>query len=226
MTAEHPRFELEQLIGYRFRNPGYMEQALTHSSKVGAANYERIEFLGDRVLNLVMAHTLFEQFPGESEGNLAKRHSALVQGRMLAAIGTQVNIHDFVILSEAERQSGGAENENIISDAMEALLGAIFLDGGLEAVRPVIIRLWDKYILAHNELPQDAKTELQEWVQARGLPLPEYVISGRTGPDHAPEFEVEVRVKGYDPVKANGSSRRQAEKEAARIMMAYLKQGA
>lgn len=226
MTAEHPRFELEQLIGYRFRNPGYMEQALTHSSKVGAANYERIEFLGDRVLNLVMAHTLFEQFPGESEGNLAKRHSALVQGRMLAAIGISVNIHDFVILSEAERQSGGADNENIISDAMEALLGAIFLDGGLEAVRPVIIRLWDKYILAHNELPQDSKTELQEWVQARGLPLPEYIISGRTGPDHAPEFEVEVRVKGHDPVKANGSSRRQAEKEAAKIMIARLKQSA
>ena len=203
-----------------------MEQALTHSSKVGAANYERIEFLGDRVLNLVIAHTLFEQFPSDSEGNLAKRHSALVQGRMLAAIGTQVNIHDFVILSEAERQSGGAENENIISDAMEALLGAIFLDGGLEAVRPVIIRLWDKYIVSHNELPQDAKTELQEWVQARGLPLPEYVISGRTGPDHAPEFEVEVRVQGYSSVKANGSSRRQAEKEAAKIMMTNLKQGA
>jgi ribonuclease-3 len=223
VSTEHRRFELEQMIGYRFRNPTYMEQALTHSSKAGAANYERIEFLGDRVLNLVMAHTLYEQFPNENEGNLAKRHSALVQGRMLAAIGTSVNIHDFVILSEAERQSGGAENENIISDAMEALLGAIFLDGGLEAVRPVIIRLWDKYILAHNELPQDAKTELQEWVQARALPLPEYVISGRTGPDHAPEFEIELRVQGAQPVKAHGPSRRHAEKEAAKLMLLQLK---
>jgi len=223
VSDKNPLYALEQKLGYRFKNPAYMEQALTHSSMTGAVNNERIEFLGDRVLNLVMAHTLFEQFPHENEGSLAKRHSALVQGTMLAAVGNTIGIGDFLILSEGERHSGGAENENIVSDAMEAMLGAIFLDGGLESARGVIIRLWDKYILSPAEIHQDPKTELQEWVQARSLPLPEYDIVSRTGPDHAPRFEIEVRVQGYDPVLADGSSRRQAEKEAARIMLKKLK---
>lgn len=223
MNIAHPLFELEQRIGYRFRNAAYMEQALTHSSRVGAANNERIEFLGDRVLNLVMAHTLFEQFPAEAEGALAKRHAGLVQGRMLLSIGTSINLGDFLILSDAERQSGGAENENIVADAMEALLGAIFLDGGLDAARQVIIRLWDKMITAPAETHQDSKTELQEWAQGRGLPLPAYDIVGRTGPDHAPRFEIELRVQGYDPVIAEGASRRAAEKDAARRMLAVVK---
>lgn len=223
MSEKNPLFALEQKLGYRFKNPTYMELALTHSSMTGAANNERIEFLGDRVLNLVMAHTLFEQFPHENEGSLAKRHSALVQGTMLAAVGNTIGIGDFLILSDGERQSGGAENENIVSDAMEALLGAIFLDGGLEPARGVIIRLWDKYILSPAEIHQDPKTELQEWVQARSLPLPEYDIVSRTGPDHAPRFEIEVRVQGYDPVLADGSSRRNAEKDAARLMLKKLK---
>ena len=223
MTITHPLFELEQRIGYRFKNSGYMEQALTHSSKSGAPNNERIEFLGDRVLNLVMAHTLYEQFPGEPEGSLAKRHSGLVQGPMLAAVAITINLGDFMILSDAERASGGAENENILSDGMEALLGAVFLDGGLEPARDVIIRLWDKYILNHSDVQQDPKTELQEWVQARGLPLPNYEIVGKSGPDHSPRFEIELAVQGYDSVLADGPSRRHAEKDAARKMLAQLK---
>ncbi len=223
MTTTHPLFELEQRIGYRFKNSGYMEQALTHSSKSGTANNERIEFLGDRVLNLVMAHTLYEQFPADPEGSLAKRHSALVQGPMLAAVAITINLGDFMNLSEAERTSGGAENENILSDGMEALLGAVFLDGGLEPARDVIIRLWDKYILTHTDVQQDPKTELQEWVQARGLPLPAYEITGKSGPDHSPRFEIELSVQGYSPVSADGPSRRHAEKDAARKMLAQLK---
>lgn len=223
MNMSHPLFELEQRIGYRFKNISYMEQALTHSSKNGSINNERIEFLGDRVLNLVMAHTLFEQNPAESEGGLAKKHSSLVQGKMLAAVGRTINIGDFLIMSDAERHAGGAENENIVSDAMEALLGAVFLDGGLDPARIIIIKLWDKYILSPIEEHQDSKTELQEWVQARGLPLPDYDVVGRTGPDHAPVFEIQVKVDGFDSVLAVGSSRRQAEKEAARRMMAQVK---
>lgn len=223
MTITHPLFELEQRIGYRFRNSPSMEQALTHSSKSGVANNERIEFLGDRVLNLVMAHILYEQFPGEAEGSLAKRHSALVQGPMLAAIAVTINLGDFMTMSEAERAAGGAENENILADGMEALLGAVFLDGGLEPAREVIIRLWDKYILTHADVQQDPKTELQEWAQARGLPLPHYEIIGKSGPDHAPRFQIELRVEGLDPVTADGSSRRHAEKDAARTMLAQLK---
>lgn len=218
-----PFSALEEKIGYRFKNPAYMQQALTHSSKSGAINNERIEFLGDRVLNLVIAHALFEKFPDEQEGQLAKRHSALVQGRMLAIVGTILSLGDFVILSDSERLSGGAGNENIISDAMEALLGAIFLDGGLEPARAVILTLWGNNIETLTDAHHDPKTELQEWVQARGLPLPEYEIVHRSGPDHAPRFEIEVRVKGYEPVTAEGSSRRHAEKAAARSMIELLK---
>lgn len=214
---------LEERLGYRFKNPAWRDQALTHSSKSGTGNNERIEFLGDRVLNLVMAEALFHKFPNENEGSLAKRHSALVQGRMLAVIGHTLSLGDDIILSESERLSGGASNENIISDAMEALLGAVFLDGGLEPARELIIRLWGDNIANITDVHQDPKTELQEWVQARGLPLPDYEIIARSGPDHAPVFEIEVRVRGYDPVLADGPSRRQAEKTAARRMLDMLK---
>lgn len=214
---------LEERLGYTFKNRSFLQQALTHSSKIGSANNERIEFLGDRVLNLVIAESLFRLFPDEAEGNLAKRHSALVQGRMLAIVGSVISLGDFVVMSDSERHSGGGENENIISDAMEAALGAIFLDGGLDPARAVILRLWGGNLENLTEVHQDPKTELQEWVQAKGLPLPEYEIINRSGPDHAPLFEVEVRVAGYAPLSAEGPSRSKAEKTAAKKMLGELK---
>lgn len=223
MSKDSSLTVLETRLGYSFKNRGFLEHALTHSSRSGTVNNERIEFLGDRVLNLVMAESLFRQFPEESEGSLAKRHSALVQGRMLTIIGGIIGLGEFINLSDAERQSGGAENENILSDAMEATLGAIFLDGGLDPAREVILRLWGDNLVTLTEAHQDPKTELQEWVQARGLPLPEYEIVGKSGPDHAPRFEVEVRVRGYDPIIAEGPSRRHGEKTAAQRMLAQLK---
>jgi len=218
------RKTLEEKIDYRFKNAAWRDQALTHSSKSGASNNERMEFLGDRVLNLVIAEALFFKFPDENEGTLAKRHSALVQGRMLAVIAGALDLGEDLILSEAERHAGGAENENILSDAMEALLGAVFLDGGMDVAREMILRLWGGNIDNVTEIHQDPKTELQEWVQARGLPLPDYEITGRSGPDHAPLFEISVRVRGFEDVAAEGPSRRQAEKTAARIMLARVKE--
>lgn len=226
MSIEHPLFELEQRLGYRFRNLENATMALTHSSKSGSNNNERLEFLGDRVLNLVIAHALFDQFPAEPEGSLAKRHAALVQGKMLTLVARDMHLGEYMILSDGERLSGGADNDNILSDAMEAILAAIYLDGGLEAVRGVIARLWDKHLLSAASETLDPKTELQEWVQGRGLPLPSYEIVNKTGPDHAPRFEIEVRVKGFDPAIAEGPSRRHAEKEAARIMLSRIKAGA
>lgn len=210
---------LQDKIGYRFKRADLLQLALTHSSRDNEDNNERIEFLGDRVLNLVMAQALYETFPDESEGNLAKRHSALVQGRMLAVIGSSIDLGRFIILSESERHSGGAENENIVSDAMEALLGAVFLDGGLESAQKIITTLWGDNIRNLTEAHQDPKTELQEWVQARGLVLPEYEIIDKSGPDHAPLFVIEVRVEGFDPIQAEGASRRQGEKVAAGLML-------
>jgi ribonuclease-3 len=210
---------LEQRLGYHFAHPAWLQHALTHSSKSGKASNERLEFLGDRVLNLIIAEALFNRFPDENEGSLAKRHSALVQGRMLAVVAGTIRLGDDIILSEAERMAGGAENENILSDAMEAILGAVFLDGGLDPARALILKLWGGNIDTLTDAHHDPKTELQEWVQARGLALPEYEIVGRSGPDHAPMFDIEVRIQGFSPVLASGPSRRQAEKTAARIML-------
>jgi len=185
-------------------------------------NYERLEFLGDRVLGLVMARILFEAFPDEAEGDLAKRHSALVQGRTLSLIAVEKNLGEAIIMSDSERNSGGAENENILADVMEGLLGAVFLDGGLEPADKIIRSWWGDKIHTMDKAPQDPKTALQEWVQARGLPLPTYEIIDREGPDHAPVFSIQVEVLERSPVVATGSSRREAEKKAAEIMLKQL----
>lgn len=215
--------ELQDAVAYTFRDPRLLERALTHSSTGGPMNYERLEFLGDRVLGLVMAHIVFETFQDENEGGLAKRHAALVQGRALAEVAIAHDLGDFITMSESERGSGGAEKETILADALEALLGAVYLDGGLEPVESLIRRMWGDAIHTLSEAPQDPKTELQELVQSKGLPLPVYEISGRSGPDHAPQFEIRLNVKGFDPVTAQGPSRRQAEKAAARFMLDRLK---
>lgn len=211
--------KVESIIDYRFKDPHWLERALTHSSTNDAYNYQRLEFLGDRVLGLVIAGALFTEFRGENEGGLAKRHTALVQGRTCAVIGQIYDIGQFIILSESEKESGGNLNENIIADVVESLLGAIYVDGGYEAAQKVILKLWGDHIKTLEHAPQDSKTELQEWVQARGHDLPRYEMVGKTGPDHAPVFLMRLTIEGQDYVEADGSSRRQAEKTAAALML-------
>lgn len=218
-----PILNLESKLGYVFQDKKWVIKATTHSSTGNAKNYERLEFVGDRVLGLVMAEILFETFPDESEGGLAKRHSALVQGRTLADIAIGINLGEDIILSDAEREAGGAENENILADVMEALLAALYLDGGLDVAKKVITQLWGDRVHTLKKAPQDPKTGLQEWVQARALPLPEYEVIERSGPDHAPLFTVQVTVEGFQEGVGEGSSRRQAEKEAAKAMLKILK---
>lgn len=215
--------ELEKVIGYKFNDVHLLERALTHSSTNDDYNYQRLEFLGDRVLGLAIADALFHEFRGENEGGLAKRHTALVQGRTCAIIGQVYNLGDFVILSQSERESGGHLNENIIADVVESLLGAIYIDGGYEAAQKVILKLWKNNIQTLETAPQDSKTELQEWVQARGLDLPLYEVVEKSGPDHAPVFLIRVSVDGEGYVEAEGTSRRQAEKTAARLMLKKIK---
>lgn len=214
--------KLEKIIGYKFKDRHLLERALTHSSTNDAYNYQRLEFLGDRVLGLVMADALFTEFRGENEGGLAKRHTVLVQGATCAVIGQAHNIGDFVILSDSERISGGNLNENIIADVVESLLGAIYRDGGYEAAQKVILKLWGDNIKTLEDAPQDPKTELQEWVQARGMDLPLYEVAEKSGPDHAPIFLMRLTVEGQEAVEAEGPSRRQAEKTAARLMLKKL----
>jgi ribonuclease-3 len=216
--------KLEKIIGYEFKDKHWLERALTHSSTNDDFNYQRLEFLGDRVLGLVIAGALFQEFKDENEGGLAKRHTALVQGTTCATVGQAHNIGDFILFSDSERQSGGHLNENIIADVVESLLGAIYVDGGYDAVQAVVLKLWgNDTIKTLKNAPQDPKTELQEWVQARGLDLPQYEITDKIGPDHAPKFVVRVTVEGVDPLLAEGTSRRQAEKIAANNMLQLLK---
>ena len=219
-----PDDRLQARLGCVFRNRDLLCAALTHSSTGVEHNYERLEFLGDRVLNLVMAHELYARFPAESEGDLAKRHAALVQGKMLARIGRHIDLGEALRISDAERQSGGADNDNILADSFEALLGALFLDAGLEECRRVILDLWGGDVNTMRRPPRDAKTALQEWGQARGLGLPSYTLVSREGPDHAPFFEIEVRVGDYPPTRAKGASRRKAEKEAAAMLLTHLEE--
>ena len=215
--------KLEEIVGHRFKDRHLLERALTHSSTNDDYNYQRLEFLGDRVLGLVIAHALFDEFREENEGGLAKRHTALVQGRTCAIVGQAHNIGDFIILSDSERDSGGHLNENIIADVVEALLAAIYIDGGYEAAKTAVLKLWGNNIRTLEEAPQDPKTELQEWAQARGFDLPKYDIVDKSGPDHAPVFVVKLSIEGVDPITAEGSSRRQAEKTVAHTMLKNLK---
>lgn len=215
--------ELEKRIGYKLTDQDLLKTAMTHSSVSLASdhefNYERLEFLGDRVLGLIIADILYHRYPMENEGDLAKRHAALVQGKTLAGIAQKLQLSEVMILSDSERAVGGAENEHTLADGMEALLGAIYIDGGLEECKRLIQELWDDIIDVMVEPPQDPKTALQEWVQARGLPLPIYEIIEREGPDHAPLFTISVSVEGFEEVVSKASSRRAAEKKAAAALL-------
>jgi ribonuclease-3 len=213
-------------LGHVFNDPTLLEGALTHPSlaglrhrkKNGGAPYERLEFLGDRVLGLAIAHWLYEKYPAASEGEMAKRHAALVNREALRAIATEINLADYLRLAKGENATAARKNLAMLSDAMEAVLGALYLDGGMKAADRFIRRLWQKDI-AIAEAPADAKTMLQEWAQGQGLPLPHYRVTAQGGPAHAPKFTVEASVKGHAPAAAEGDSKRAAEKAAAKALL-------
>ncbi len=207
--------DLEKLIGHEFKDKVLLETALTHSSFGGHKSYERLEFLGDRVLGLIVAEHLYKRFPDEPEGHLAKRLAALVQGSLLAGVARELSLGEFVRFSDAERAAGGAENDNLLADVLESLIGALYLDGGLEKCRTLIEKNWETRFDNMLAPPQHPKTIVQEWAQSKGLPLPVYEVVEQTGPDHSPEFIVQISVEGYAPLKASGRSRQAAEKEAA-----------
>jgi ribonuclease III len=218
----HNRTTLEADIGYGFSDKSLLETALTHSSSGRDTNYERLEFLGDRVLGLVVSEILYGRYAGETEGDLAKRLAALVQGSFLAKIAAKIKLGQFIEFSASEKQAGGDTNENILADAVEALIGAIYVDSGLEACRDFIIKHWGNAFDNIQKPPQHPKTELQEWAQSRGLPLPVYKITGQSGPDHAPIFDICLKVSGFEDLIAQGRSRQEGEKEAAKAFLRKL----
>ena len=212
---------LERRIGHQFINRELLLVALTHASAIGIStapvktSYQRLEFLGDRVLALIVAEMLFKAFPRATEGELAQRLTGLVRNETCAEVALDLDLGHAIRLGGGEAQSGGRRNAAILGDVCEAVIGALYIDGGIETARQFIVANWRKRMLGWQEPPRDAKTTLQEWAQARGLPTPTYSIVGRTGPDHAPEFSIEVAVDSFEPVRGQGRSRRDAEQAAA-----------
>ena len=212
--------DLQGQMGYAFRNPELLELALTHASVAeGArrmADNERLEFLGDRVLGLMIAETLMETFPDASEGDLSRRFHTLVSRETCADVARQLNLGAAIRLAAGESKSGGRSNPTILGDACEALMAAVYVDGGYSAVLKIFKPLWLKALNdSGNASRSNPKSFLQEWAVAQGKPAPVYTVLNRMGPDHAPVFTIEVGVAGFVPQPAVGKSRQEAEKASA-----------
>lgn len=216
--------ELASRLSHRFKRKRLLREALTHPSAAGdpTQSYERLEFLGDRVLALIVSDLLLGRFPKEAEGALARRLSALVRRETLAQVALDIDLGDHLILAKSEKEGGASENPALLANACEAVIGAIYLDGGLAAARDFVLPLWTPLLEAEQTPPQDAKTALQEWAQGRGLALPEYREVRREGPPHEPVFTVEVSVTGQPSAQGEGRSKRLAEQAAAAHLLAEL----
>lgn len=217
--------DLEKKLGYKFKRQDLLERALTHASvrggKKGRVDNERLEFIGDRVLGLAIVEALNEDFPEANEGEMARRYNRLVRGETCAKVARELDLGVHLILSESEAESGGRNKETILADAVEAVLGAVFVDSGFEKARGVVRRLWAASQGPNKpDAASDAKSALQEWAQGNGLALPQYVEVSRKGPDHAPRFTSEVRISGKEPARGEGASKRAAEQAAATALLA------
>jgi ribonuclease-3 len=212
---------LETSLGAAPRDLASYIRALTHGSQA-AANYERLEFLGDRVLGLAIAEWLYELFPDEAEGAMSKRLNAIVTGPVCASVARRIGVQPFLKLGKQARDDGAAESDNLLGDVMEALIGALYLDHGLEAARAAVRRLWSVDIIHQSQAPQHPKSALQEWAAARNRRPPEYVVTDRSGPQHAPVFTVRVRIGNLAEANATGTSKQEAETAAAAALLAQL----
>ena len=224
-TYQQPeRDALLAKIGHVFNDPEMLERALTHSSALegvrdGRQDNERLEFLGDRVLGLVVADMLIDAFPQAPEGELARRFNALVRRESCADVAREIGLGAHLVLGSSEHKAGGRQKEAILADACEALIAAIYRDAGLNAAARFIRDQWEARLDSMIGVPRDPKTLLQEWVQARALPHPVYEVIERAGPDHAPEFTVRVNIRQLASETGKGMSKRRAEQAAARAVL-------
>lgn len=222
LSADLKAFEAR--IGHSFRQPELLLRAVTHASLSSATrpDNQRLEFLGDRVLGLVMAEALLSADTAASEGQLAPRFNALVRKEACAEIARETGLGDVLKLGRSEMLSGGRRKEALLGDALEAVIAAAYLDAGFEAAKALVLRLWGGRIGAVETDARDPKTSLQEWAQARGMKPPAYTELGRTGPDHAPQFTVEVKLDTGEAERASANTKRAAEQAAARALLSRM----
>ncbi|QYX58247.1 ribonuclease III [Roseovarius sp. SCSIO 43702] len=214
-------------LGHEFAQPALLVRAVTHPSmsSPNRCDNQRLEFLGDRVLGLVMAEALLAQDPDAAEGLLAPRYNALVRKETCADVAREIDLGAVLKLGRSEMISGGRRKQALLGDAMEAVIAAVYLDAGFEAARDMVLRLWGDRVRRVDEDARDPKTALQEWAQARGMPPPSYVETARSGPDHAPLFTIAARLATGAEAEAQAGSKRQAEQAAARALLAKVETG-
>jgi len=219
--------ELEDKIGYSFENKKILEEAVTHSSfpYVGVqTSYDRLELLGDAIVGLIISEALYKRFPDEPEGHLSKRKAALVCGDTLSSISRSLSLGKFIRMGTGFKNSNGQDSDSILEDVFESIAAAIYLDGGFDKAKDFILGSLDPMIDKYTAPPQDPKTKLQEWLQSRGYPIPEYKTINQEGPSHSPVFTTEVSVKGFDSVTSQGNSKKEAQREAAAKLYNQIKQ--
>lgn len=215
-----------EIFGHKFKDITLLKQALTHPSCIGAANYQKLEFLGDRILGLVMAEYLFAEISTKKEGDLAKRHVGLVCGDTLAKIALENKLGSLIIMSKGEENTAGRANASNLADVVEALIAAIYLDSqDFQYTKAILLKLWRHKLEYINEEPFDPKSELQELLQARKYPLPEYKLLNQSGLAHAPVFTMALTLPDIGEVKVTASSKKKAEVELATKMLDRLKNG-
>ena len=214
--------KIEELLDYHFEQKALLVEALTHPSLAGEPSYQRLEFLGDRVLGLVIATWLFEDYTTEDEGRLNRRFSSLVRGETLAKMSTDLGVDKHIRLTPAALGEGTDKKPAVLADICEAVIGAIYSDGGLPQAEKFIRTHWAKMMKHGPSDSKDATTKLQEWTQKRALPLPRYTETSRSGPAHQPLFTIEVSIEGYGAAEAAGTSKQQAQQEAASALLVQL----
>jgi ribonuclease-3 len=223
--TEH--YSLTQKIGYEFKNPQILEEALTHPNCLGLGaasakkSYERLEFLGDAVLTFLITEFLIENFPEETEGRLTKRRAALVNSNTLSIIGRDLGIMSYLIAGSIEEFSD-SEATKVIEDVTEALLGALYLDGGIEVCKQFVMNYWEPFLFREITPEDDPKTYLQEWSQKRGFGIPSYRLISKSGEAHSPTFTIEVKVSDLPGFTSASTSKKVAEKEAAKGLIKYI----
>lgn len=212
---------VRERLNHEARDPSLFDLAFTHAS-AGNANYERLEFLGDRVLGMVIAEALYRRYPNEPEGNLSKRFNGLVDRETCAENGREIGVPALLRLGKQAREDGASQSGNVVGDVVEALIGALFIDGGIEAAKAFILKLWEPDLASQRRAPQHPKSALQELAAAKGVKAPIYEVVSRTGAHHAPRFTVRVQVPKLGEATAEGTSKQEAETSAAAALLSHL----